>query len=219
MLPGARILFAGKKSAPLPYDYEVAYIERDCSIPWVDSDGNEILGYFDLSRYEIAGETLGTMRPLEATWSFEPISAGYAYALSLQNLFLTRGCMKPPSQTTYGFAYQSGQFSEIEGNIDTFHKQRMIYQDGHIKGYIDDVLVIDASISGTNKVVQPRVLYTPISTSSIHYNGKARVRNVRLGSDVYLIPVVKGNAVGFYNMVDGEMFLAEQECLSAGPRV
>jgi hypothetical protein len=49
--------------------------------------------------------------------------------------------------------------------------------------------------------------------------GRVRLKNARLGSDVYLIPVVKGNALGFYNMVDGHMFLEEQACLSAGPVV
>ena len=65
MLLGARQFFErrGAPTPPLPYDYEVEYIERDCSVPWVDSGGNEIAGYFDLSRYGIVGETLGTMRP------------------------------------------------------------------------------------------------------------------------------------------------------------
>ena len=204
---------------PLPYDYEVAYIERDCSVPWVDSGGNEIAGHFDLSRYGIAGETLGAMRPLEATWSFEPILAGNVFAIVRQNGFFQRGCAKTSNRTTYTFSAQSGWISGIEGNIDTFHKQRLIYQDGHAKGYVDDNLAIDVSISGSSIVQSPRVLYAEVSTSSSHYNGKARVKNVCLGSDVDLIPVVKGNAVGFYNMVDGELFLEEQACLSAGPKV
>lgn len=217
MLLGARQFFQMRKK--LPYDYEVAYIERDCSVPWVDDGGTEIVGYFDLSRYVIAGETLGAMRPLEATWSFEPISAGNVYAVYRQNGFIVRGCAKTNNRTTYVFAQQTGWISGLEGNIDTFHKQRLIYQDGHAKGYIDDNLAINVSTGGTATLQSPRVLYSAESTSSSHYNGKARVKNVRIGSDVDLIPVVKGNAVGFYNKVDGHLFLEEQACLSAGPRV
>ena len=48
---------------------------------------------------------------------------------------------------------------------------------------------------------------------------KMRVKSFKLGNDVDLIPVVKGNGIGFYNRVDGFLFLEEQECLTAGPRV
>ena len=44
-----------------------------------------------------------------------------------------------------------------------------------------------------------------------------RVKSVRLGDDVELVPVRKGSAVGFYNRVDGHLFLEEQACLAAGP--
>ena len=44
-----------------------------------------------------------------------------------------------------------------------------------------------------------------------------RVKSVRLGDDVDLVPVRKGSAVGFYNRVDGHLFLEEQACLAAGP--
>lgn len=219
--PAARQFFERRAAPtpPLPYDYEVAYIERNCSVPWVDDGGTEIKGYFDLSRYVIVGETLGEMKPLEATWSFEPISGGNVYAIFRQNGFFVRGCAKTTNRTTYTFSGQSGWISRIEGNIGTFHKQRLIYQDGHAKGYIDDNLAIDVSIVGTSTLQAPRVLYSAETTESAHYNGKARVKNVRIGSDVDLIPVVKGSAVGFYNKVDGELFLEEQACLSAGPRV
>ena len=202
-----------------PYDYEVAYIERDCSVPWVDDGGTEIEGYFDMSRYSDPSETLGTMRPLEATWSFEPIKVGNIYAIYRMNGFIVRGCAKTNNRTTYTFAGQNGWISNTEGNLDTFHKQRLIYQDGYAKGYIDDILAINVSTGGTTILQSPRVFFNNVSTSSTRFVGKARVKNVRIGSDVDLIPVVKGNAVGFYNKVDGELFLEEQACLSAGPRV
>lgn len=85
-------------------------------------------------------------------------------------------------------------------------------------GYIDGVLIMDQETSGASKLQNLSVMRSPTTETSAYYSGKIRVSNVRVGSDVYLIPVVKGNAVGFYNMVDGELFLAEQACLSAGPR-
>lgn len=200
-----------------PYDYEVAYIERDCSVPWVDANGSEITGYFDLSRYSYSGETLGTMRPLETTWSFEPISAGYVWAVYRQNGLLQRGAMKVSDRTVYSFVNASSGHTSTEGNLGVFHKQRQEYKDGHIMGYIDGVLIMDVETSGSSKFQNLSIMRSSITTSSSYYGGKMRVSNVRVGSDVYLIPVVKGNAVGFYNMVDGELFLEEQACLAAGP--
>ena len=130
-------------SPVLPYDYEVAYIERDCGVPWVDAGGAEIVGYFDLSRYSDSGETLGTMRPLEATWSFEPLSAGYAWAVYRQTGLLQRGAMKTSNRTVYSFFNAIGGHTSTEGNLEVFHTQRCIYEDGHVKGYVDGVLEVD----------------------------------------------------------------------------
>ena len=76
-------------------------------------------------------------------------------------------------------------------------------------GYIDGVLIMDIEIPGSSKFQNLSVMRCPTTTSSSYYGGKMRVSNVRVGSDVYLIPVVKGNAVGFYNTVDGHVFLEE----------
>lgn len=220
MLLGARQFFEriGAPTPPLPYDYEVEYIERDCSVPWVDAGGTEIIGYFDLSRYSDPSETIGTMRPLEATWSFEPISTGSLWAIYRQVGLSQRGSMKLSGRTVYSFANAGGAHTAIEGNLEVFHKQRQEYEDGHIMGYIDGVLVFDSQIAGSPKINNLYVMRCPITTSASPYGGKIRISDVRVGSDVYLIPVVKGNAVGFYNMVDGELFLEEQACLSAGPK-
>ena len=48
---------------------------------------------------------------------------------------------------------------------------------------------------------------------------KMRIKSFKFGGEVDAIPVVKGNAIGFYNRVDGVLFLEEQECLTAGPKV
>lgn len=203
---------------PLPYDYEVEYIERNCSIPWVDGNGTEIDGYFDLGRYADASETLGTMRPLEATWSFEPLSAGPVYALSRQTGLVYRGCLKSNNHDDYVFAPSTGLQSGISGDLDVMRTQRMEYSGGNVKGFIDGTLVVDVATAGTAKFSNARLMYANKTTATTHYSGRMRVAAAKIGNDVDLIPVVKGSAVGFYNKGDGELFLAEQACLSAGPR-
>ena len=202
---------------PLPYDYEVEYIERDCSIPWVDGNGTEIEGYFDLGRYADAAETLGTMRPLEATWSFEALSAGILFALSRQTGLVNRGCIKSNNSDDYAFAPLGGQHSGISGDLAVMRTQRMEYSGGNIKGYMDGTLLVDVATSGGSKFSNARLMCSS-KTSTTHFSGKMRVAAAKIGDDVDLIPVVKGSAVGFYNKVDGELFLEEQDCLSAGPR-
>ena len=213
-------LLCARKQAPapaLPYDYEVEYIERDCSVPWTDGNGVEIDGYFDLGQSADATETLGTMRPLEATWSFEALSAGNVFALSRQTGLTVRGCIKSNITDDYTFSPQSGFHSGMSGDLAVLRTQRLEYRDGNVKGYMDGTLVVDVAISGSSKFSNLRIMYSA-KTSTSHYSGKMRVASAKIGNDVDLIPVVKGSAVGFYNKVDGELFLAEQACLSAGPR-
>ena len=104
-------------------------------------------------------------------------------------------------------------------DIDTFHVQRAVPDGQGTWTYYFDGENVGSSIPSTNTTPYTNMLAMRVSARNLYQDLHMRVANVRLGSDVYLIPVVKGNAVGFYNMVDGELFLEEQECLSAGPRV
>lgn len=218
MLPGARMLFAGKKSAPLPYDYEVAYIERDGNVLWIDA-GAPSNGGFDISRYIPADTTLSTISmPLAVKWSFTPVADGAIYGLWFIASILTHINMwKANGNSVYQYASLSGQTSVV-GDLDIIREQSMIPKGVGVYDWeIDGDLFKEYHTANTSRMREMVIMRA--GTGSSTHEWKFRIASFRFGDIVDLIPVVKGAAMGFYNKVDGELFLAEQECLSAGPRV
>lgn len=216
MLPGAIQFFATRKAAPtLPYDAEVAYIERDMSIAPTDGWTG-----FDLERYKNGSNLTTETRSISAIWSFSVeipatlIKTAVRYTINALNAGLM--FHRPVRGTVYRFGLTGDQGSAQQGGIDVFHEQTATPTGGGTW-----MFAIDGDIVGTwtsTSTTAFQFLSVMFSTSSVG-TGRYRVKSVRIGTDVDLIPAVKGTAVGFYNRVDGEMFLAEQACLSAGPRV
>ena len=221
MLLGARQLFErrGAPTPPLPYDYEVEYIERDYGVPWL-VDGASASGGFDLMRY-VDGESFKTTtQTAEMAWSFAPEASGIRLVFRLAANPLNGGQVhfaKANNHTTYCFGTTTGSFTDVVGDIDQFHVQKHVFDgSGNVSLYIDGSKFAEFSMTGAAIIKFCSLLYGPYAAGSAF---RARVKSLKIDDKVDLVPVVKGNAVGFYNKVDGELFLAEQACLSAGPIV
>ena len=218
---GARQFFErrGAPTPPLPYDAEVEYVEGDWSVPWL-INGSSGIGGFNLSQYLVGESQADATRAVELTWSFVPESSGARYALwYVVNTFGTgQSLWKKNNRTDYSF-FSSGSYNTgVDGSLGTFHVQQLL-PDGNgtwrclFDGDDAGVLTGQTSTAKFNNITLMRGSYARGSQF------KMRVKSFKLGNDVDLIPVVKGNAIGFYNRVDGLLFLEEQECLTAGPRV
>ena len=219
MILGARQFFErrGAPTPPLPYDYEVEYIERDYGVPWL-VDGASATGGFDLMRY-VDGESFATTTQMaEMAWSFVPEASGHRFVFRLAANAFNGGMVhfsKANSYTTYCFGSISRAYTDIVGDIDQFHVQKHVFDGaGNVSLYIDGSKFAESRMTGAIKFCS--LLYGPYTAGSVF---RARVKSLKIDDKVDLVPVVKGSAVGFYNKVDGELFLAEQACLSAGPIV
>lgn len=217
MLQGARMLFAGKKSAPLPYDCEVAYIERDYSVPWDGADGSANAG-IDLSRYLKGESHVTSTRRVDLEWCFSSLSPSKSiWGLYYSMNFLGAGqslWRKYNEANYYRFSIYNKYLAESSG-IDEFHVQTLIPDgEGGWTYLFDGSFVGNASFDYPTPFKELKVLYGYSGFTDL-----ARVRSVKIGEDVDMIPVVKGDEIGFYNKVDGEMVLERQDCLRAGPIV
>ncbi len=204
---------------PLPYDYEVEYIQRDTSIPWMEG-GTRVIGGFDISQYIPSGQTMQNASPCSVTWSFDNNNAGVFYAFRYwANLFTSLTMWKGSATNVYSFATGSANQTTVTGDIDVFHEQSIVpLGNGAYQFLLDGLVFKEFTISNTAAITVANVLGAA-SSSSTATNIRFRVKHMRFADSVYLIPVVKGTQMGFYNTIDGQLFLAEQECLSAGPRV
>lgn len=219
MLLGARQFFErrGATTPPLPYDYEVKYIERDYGVPWL-VDGASATGGFDLMRY-VDGESFNkTTQMAEMTWSFAPVASQSRFAFRLAANALNGGMAhfcKANNKTTYCFGVSTQSLTDVVGDIDQFHVQKHVFDgSGNISVYIDGSKFTETHMTGAIKLCS--LLYGSYTLNTAF---RARVKSLKIDDKVDLIPVVKGSSVGFYNRVDGELFLEEQACLSAGPKV
>ena len=220
MLLGARQFFEkrGAPTPPLPYDYEVEYIERDYGVPWL-VDGASASGGFDLMRYVDGESFVTTTQTAEMVWSFAPEASGNRFAFRLAVNALNGGVAhfcKANNNTTYSFGITSGSVTTTVGDIDQFHVQKHVFDgSGNVSLYIDGSKFAELRMT-TTAIKFCSLLYGPYTAGSAF---RARVKSLKIDDKVDLVPVVKGNAVGFYNKVDGHLFLEEQACLSAGPVV
>ena len=114
---------------PLPYDYEVEWIERDCSKQWIDSAGKAAAGGFSIAQY-LDGTSIQTMtRPIEARLSATPTAVGgNLAAIILPVNLLWTGVFLGRSSTGGGSYRYSSWYSHAgpQMDIDTFHVQRLV---------------------------------------------------------------------------------------------
>ena len=210
---------ARRRGPKLPYDYEVEYIQRDYSIPWI-TNGTNVSGGIDLSRYLKGESQITSTRRVDLEWCFSSLSpSGQIWGLYYSMNFLGAGqhlWRRRDEANYYRFSTFMTYRVESTSGIDEFHVQTLIPDgEGGWTYLFDGSLVDNASVGYTRPFESMKVLYGGTGV----FTDLARVRSVKIGEDVDMIPVVKGNEVGFYNKVDGEMVLEGKDCLKAGPRV
>ena len=221
-LPGVRRFFAARKSAPLPYDAEVEWVERDMSLAWVGGTSSNNNG-FRLDEYVVSDETCSNMSRRMDVICSGASDANNAMMAWLGNsfgtLFARVGVWCRTVSGTKDVAISFGtnpNTTSTNPPSGEFHKYSIVPDgNGTAEILVDDISLGTITTTSTASLRYFGLLYKYISSTS----GSIRLKHLRLGSDVYLIPVKKGTQVGFYNMVDGHVFLEEQECLSAGPVV
>lgn len=213
---GSEVVWPSAK--PLPYDYEVEYIQRDTSIAWIE-DGQAHYGGFDISQYIPPGEMLQQASRCSVTWSFENnvnnITIGLLYRA---NAFLSLNMSKMNGKNTYSYTSSTIHSTSVVGDLEVYHEQGIIPMgSGNYQLVIDGALFKNITMTSTLAMTECRIM---ASSSGASVGGAIfRVKHVTFSDVADFIPVVKGSQIGFYNKIDGQLFLAEQACLSAGPRV
>ena len=225
MLAMRQILLGPRGAAPvpLPYDYEVEYIQRDYGIAWnttTDSNnGFSMLQYmpsggpstWDFSyECDMCGEVYGTVSAGNVGWAFLCTSGflGF-YGFKVDG----------PTET---YVMQGGLGNNvttgIPASLPSYHGMKVSWANGIGTYYADDVQVGTTTSTSTTFPTVCKIL-AQTSAATVTYPIRVRVSSFKLGNMIDLIPVVKGNQCGFYNKVDGELFLTDQSCISAGPRI
>lgn len=206
---------------PLPYA-EVEYIERDYGVPWL-VDGTSGNGGFDLIRYFDSSDSQATStKTISLTWSYN-VDTGDVTAFNALLVhnggFGTVGASLLTSfsgnRRFYKF-FSLGSFKvECNDGLNVFHEQKLVPDgDGNWKMYFDGELKYENSYTNTKAFSMAILMQGAYSSGSVF---KMRIKSLKIGSVVDFIPVRLGLGLGFYNRVDGELFIAEQSCLSAGP--
>ena len=208
-----------------PYDYEVEYIQRDCSVAWLNASGNAGTGGYDISKYLDGSSMMTSTRPIEARWSTDPGNGGGTLsAIVMPFNILWGGAYLGRASAGVGYRYNNwweytiGTNGAPQFDIDTFHVTKASPNGSGTWTYLFDGTEVGSSNPSSSTVAFSNAVLLRYSSTAPYQNLRMRVSFVRLGSDAYFIPVVKGNSKGFYNLVDGELFLEEQACLSAGPK-
>ena len=206
-----------------PYDYEVAYIQRDCSVAWLNASGSAVSAGIDIAEYLDGSSMMTSTRPIEARWSTDSGSVGGTLAaIVMPTNILWAGAYLGRSAFGSGYRYSNwweytiGTDGAPQFDIDTFHVTKASPNGSGTWTYLFDGTEVGSSQPSTGTNAFTNAVLIRHSSANTYQNLRMRVSFARLGSDAYFIPVVKGTAKGFYNLVDGHLFLAEQACLSAG---
>ena len=85
--------------------------------------------------------------------------------------------------------------------------------------YMDGSMIGSRTYEVTNPIAFFRLLYTTLTGDRPTVDLRWRIKSFRFSNTVDMIPVVKDDKMGFYNIVDGKVFLENQPCLSAGPAI
>lgn len=195
---------------------------------------------YDLSRYVSDGETVGSfsqplsivasarlsnatargqdrvlefVRPTATIKSFYGFSLVYAAGTAPVVRFGTYMNSATPASHANEANYPVG--------IDVFRTYTMTFalsdsDKKDIYGGIDgDVVLVRANASTTSTATLPCIA---LFRNHPRVNGGCvvRLKSVKIGADVDLVPVRQGAAVGFLNRVDGEVFLSTQPRFTAG---
>ena len=157
----------------------------------------------------------------EVTWSFDGTTSNVFYAFQYWNtIFASLNMWKGSGVNVYSFTTPSSGRTEVVGNLSAYHKQEIKRTGaGQYDLIFDNTYFKDFTTTSTGKIAVAKVMGGSTSSSTAEGERRFRVMRATFGDNVFLIPVVKGNQKGFYNTLDGQMFLADQECLSEGKAV
>ena len=224
--PGARMFFSARKTMPLPYDYEVEYVEgrtgygaKTVRIPLSSSVYSRFL---DKSRttIDIAAEAIASRY---YNGSGNIFSAGYC---RVGGAMLS--CAGGTSDNRIRIIGSSTYGAHSCSSLDDFHSYRYSFDgNGHVVGCIDGVEVGSGNASGSTifgveddwcymSVISTR-LYADSQQNTMR-TGKMKITS---GNEVLVdaIPVVVGGRVGWYDKISGQVSAVSEDCIFAGPAV
>ena len=143
------------------------------------------------------------------------------YAFQYWNtIFTSLNMWKGSGVNVYSFTTLSAGRTEVVGNLSAYHKQEIKRTGaGQYDLFFDNAYFKDFTTTVTGRLAVAKIMGGSTSSSTAEGEKRFRVMRATFGDNVFLIPVVKGNQMGFYNTLDGQMFLAEQACLSHGKEI
>lgn len=136
------------------------------------------------------------------------------------NIFALLNVWKAATKTVYAFGAGTAGQTSTEAYLDVFHDFTWKGTGGGAYDlYIDGSLFGSRTYTQTNAIQLFSLLYTTLTGERPDSEIKFRIKRFKFGNTVDMIPVVKDDKMGFYNRVDGKVFLEKQPCLSAGPAI
>ena len=204
----------------VPFDNEVEWVQRELRYSWLEN-GTAVTGGFDISEYIPSGSSPSDFPGFQAEFSVNDTTAGPAIGVYCGvNIFNAINFWKPANTNVYAFGLGTAGYTSISADIDTFH--RMLWKNagsGVREMYMDGSMIGSRTYEVTNPIAFFRLLYTTLTGDRPTVDLRWRIKSFRFSNTVDMIPVVKDDKMGFYNRVDGKVFLEKQPCLSAGPAI
>ena len=136
------------------------------------------------------------------------------------NAFALINIWKTATKTVYAFGTGTAGQTSTEAYLDVFHD--FAWKGGGSGAYdmyLDGNLFGSRTYTQTGAIQLFSLLYTTLKGERPDSEIKFRIKRFKFGNTVDMIPVVKDDKMGFYNRVDGKVFLEKQPCLSAGPAI
>ena len=215
-----KVATMARRGAPLPYDAEVEWIQRDYGI----AANREIL---PMTQYK----GLLSNSPEDKTWKFSFDVYFSSRPTKTSNLYL----FQIGSGYDVGIGYSSTSnrgffFSDTDGtkhysgvHIDQTGSSFHIgcESDQELKEAFFNIGDFNSENVYNDFDVGHYELYSPLSAGSSFYESGlfARISNIKWDGVLDLKCVRKGDKVGFYNVIDGVLLLTDSSAYSAGPDV
>lgn len=212
-----RQILLGPRGAPtpqLPYDAEVEYIQRDFNVDWDGSGGGfNILGYF-------AGKIPDWSTEYEAVVSAESqAESGFGVAMmSRSGIIGFQGPCVSGQRGTYVFRNDSATIdSGVQISLGSWVAMKTVWSGGNGTHYVNGVAVGTSATTYTSSPSYVKLLHIGLSGNLVPII--LRMKSFKINGVADLVPVVLGNECGFYNKIDGELFLTDNAGVTAGPRI
>lgn len=204
----------------VPFDNEVEWIQRDVRYIW-EKNGSSVTGGYDLSEYIPSGATTQNMPQYWLEGSCANTNQGPAHLTMYgANIFNAINIWKPATKNIYAFGTGNSGYTTTTTDLDVFHGFTWKGSgNGTYEMYIDGSLFGSRQFTASASIILFLLLYTTLTGERPDNEIKFRIKRFKFGNTIDMIPVVKDDKMGFYNRVDGKVFLEKQPCLSAGPEI